>query len=172
MGNNVSGTVDLERTYSSAVAYLEAQRDTKYELVWLDNGGSAGAHDAFIRRGAQFEAHPRNERNEGLFRAVNDVWFRDRGCRAPYVLSLEDDRLPRPDLLPRRKAFSRADASLAARVAHLAAERHGIAPHRRTPCATRFRHIARQRHIAFAIRGFRQLPQELARRFKGAMHIP
>ena len=74
--------------------------------------------EAFIRRGAQFERVLRNPTNQGLFRAVNDVrphpsppdtprlvlarhtcllqvWFRGRGCSAPYVLNLEDDRVAR-----------------------------------------------------------------------------
>ena len=99
-GTGVAGTADLQHTYSSAVLYLDAQA-LPYELVWLDNGGAKDEHDSFIARGAQFEAHPRNPSNEGLFRAVNDVWFRDRGCRSgvPYVMSLEDDRITRPDLL-------------------------------------------------------------------------
>ena len=70
----------------------------RYELVWIDNGGSQEDHEHFLLRGAQFEVHHRNPTNEGLFRAVNDAWFRGRGCRAPYVLSLEDDRVARPDL--------------------------------------------------------------------------
>ena len=107
IGTNVEGTSDLQHTYAHAVTYLEAQRsgtdgnDTgrlPYELVWVDNGGDARAHTEFIARGAQFEVVRRNPSNEGLFRAVNDVWFRGHGCRAPYVLSLEDDRVPRPDL--------------------------------------------------------------------------
>ena len=97
--NNVSNTADLQHTYSAAVAYFEAERAIRYEFVWLDNGGSKKEHSAFIKRGAQFEKHLRNPSNEGVFRAVNDVWFRGRGCRAPYVLSLEDDRVPRPDIL-------------------------------------------------------------------------
>ena len=90
----------------------------RYELVWLDNGREEGVQEAFIRRGAQFERVLRNPTNQGLFRAVNDVrshpstpdtprlvlarhtfalqvWFRGRGCRAPYVLNLEDDRVAR-----------------------------------------------------------------------------
>ena len=87
----VAGTADLEHTYAAAVGYLEAQRSAdaigerlRYELVWVDNGGSAEAHAALIGgRGAQFEIAQHNPTNEGLFRAVNDVWFRGRGCRAP-----------------------------------------------------------------------------------------
>ena len=50
-GTNVSGTADLEHAYPAAVTYLEwqrvwasaaeaAHRPLRYELVWLDNGGS------------------------------------------------------------------------------------------------------------------------------------
>ena len=108
LGNDVDGTVDLQYTYASAISYLEEQRAASleekgsrlpYELVWVDNGGDANAHAAFLARRAQFEVARRNPTNEGLFRAVNDVWFRGHGCRARYVLSLEDDRVPRPDLL-------------------------------------------------------------------------
>ena len=106
VSNNVSGTTDLSHTYSAAVTYLEAQAavgsDLRYELVWVDNGGDAEDHAEFLARGAQFEVAHRNAANEGLFRAVNDVWFRGRGCRARYVLSLEDDRMPRPDLMASR----------------------------------------------------------------------
>ena len=111
VGTGVDGTTDLEHTYTAAVSYLDASlaasastgtpaadRRLRYELVWVDNGGSADEHGRFIARGAQFEVAQRNPTNEGLFRAVNDAWFRGRGCRAPYVLSLEDDRVPRPDL--------------------------------------------------------------------------
>ena len=104
VGTNVSGTSDLQHTYAAAVHYLEAQQRgsqatlMRYELVWIDNGGSQEDHEHFLLRGAQFEVHHRNPTNEGLFRAVNDAWFRGRGCRAPYVLSLEDDRVARPDL--------------------------------------------------------------------------
>ncbi len=115
------GTVDLQHTYISAVRYLEAQRTLpplpspanaadstappesstsdsplRYELVWTDNGGGLASHNAFLRRGAQFERVVHNPTNEGLFRAVNAAWFQGRGCRAPYVLSLEDDRVARP----------------------------------------------------------------------------
>ena len=108
LGNDVDGTADLQYTYASAISYLEEQRAAfleekgsrlPYELVWVDNGGDSNAHAAFLARGAQFEVARRNPTNEGLFRAVNDVWFRGHGCRARYVLSLEDDRVPRPDLL-------------------------------------------------------------------------
>ena len=85
-GTNVAGTVDLEQSYPEAVRYLELQRHAgeplRYELVWLDNGGDAAARDDFVRRGAQMERVLANPTNEGLFRAVNDVWFRGRGCRA------------------------------------------------------------------------------------------
>ena len=102
------GIDDLQHTYAAAVPYLDAQRGLdstaaassllRYELVWIDNGGPQTEHARFVERGAQFEISHRNSRNEGIFRAVNDAWFRGRGCRAPYVLSLEDDRVPRPDL--------------------------------------------------------------------------
>ena len=106
IGTNVAGTIDLERTYPAAVVFLEAQRSLdgtdvalRYELVWLDNGGDSSVPAEFEARGAQFDQILRNPTNEGLFRAVNDVWFRGRGCRAPYVISLEDDRVPRPDVI-------------------------------------------------------------------------
>ena len=110
MGTGVDGVVDLQHTYVAAVAYLDAQRaghsdeapGLMYELVWVDNGGDREAHAAFLARGAQFEVARRNPSNEGLFRAVNDVWFRGLGCRAPYVLSLEDDWVVRPDLVSSR----------------------------------------------------------------------
>lgn len=111
VGTNVSGTVDLQHTYAAAVNYLEGQPGLpadgsdvrlRYELVWIDNGGDAQEHDLFLGRGAQFETVHRNPTNVGLFRAVNDAWFRGRGCVAPYVLSLEDDRVPRPDLASSR----------------------------------------------------------------------
>lgn len=105
VGTNVTGTVDLERTYPAAVAFFEAQRSLsgddvalRYELVWLDNGGDESVTASFVSRGAQFDQVLRNPTNDGLFRAVNDVWFRGRGCRAPYVISLEDDRVPRQDV--------------------------------------------------------------------------
>jgi hypothetical protein len=99
-GASHAGTTDLQHTYPAAVRYLDAQPASPhgrlaYELVWVDNGGSAEDHAAFLRHGAQFEVARHTPTNEGLFRAVNDVWFRGRGCRAPYVLSLEDDRVPR-----------------------------------------------------------------------------
>ena len=110
IGTNVSGTEDLQHTYAFAVQYFEKQRalseaaaaqisPLRYEFVWVDNGGSEDEHARFLGRGAQFEVARRNPTNEGLFRAVNDAWFRGLGCRAPYVLSLEDDRVPRPDHL-------------------------------------------------------------------------
>ena len=108
VGTGVSGTSDLETIYPAAVRYLEAQRvptagrserPLRYELAWLDNGGSEAARQAFLQQGAQIEHPLRNPTNEGLFRAVNDVWFRGRGCRAPYVLNLEDDREPHPHIL-------------------------------------------------------------------------
>ena len=74
-----SGTRDLQQTYAAAVRYLEAQeertaggaepaaaattRRLPYELIWVDNGGSAEAHTAFLDRGAQFEVVRRNPTN-------------------------------------------------------------------------------------------------------------
>ena len=95
-GTGVAGSADLEEAYPSAVRYLDAQDGLRYELVWLDNGSEQRVLDDFVSRGAQLDRLLRNPTNEGLFRAVNDVWFRGRGCRAPYVLSLEDDRVARP----------------------------------------------------------------------------
>ena len=95
-GTGVAGSADLEETYPSAVRYLDSQDGLRYELVWLDNGSEQRVLDDFVSRGAQLDRLLRNPTNEGLFRAVNDVWFRGRGCRAPYVLSLEDDRVARP----------------------------------------------------------------------------
>ena len=93
-GTGVAGTVDLEHAYPAAVRYLDAQRHLppssaalaagsselgsalRYELAWLDNGSDRTIVDAFLRRGAQFDHQLSNPSNEGLFRAVNDVWFR------------------------------------------------------------------------------------------------
>ena len=130
VGTNVSGTVDLVHTYAAAVTYLEAQRsapggELRYELVWLDNGGSAREHEAFLRRGAQFEVARRNPTNQGLFRAVNDAWFRGAGCSAPYVLSLEDDRVARRGLERSGVAHLRLSIELLRRDPHLS-----HAPHR------------------------------------------
>eukprot|EP00965_Chrysotila_dentata_P167491 5531049-Pleurochrysis_carterae.AAC.1 len=72
----------------------QEQRQVPYELAWLDNGGSVSVQRDFVSRGAQIEHLLSNPTNEGLFRAVNDVWFRGRACTAPYVLNLEDDRVP------------------------------------------------------------------------------
>ena len=112
LGTNVSGTVDLQHTYAAAVRYLEGQPGLdhamaassssmggeaalRYELVWIDNGGSETEHADFLARGAQFEAVHRNPSNEGLFRAVNDAWFRGRGCRAPCRLRASASALAR-----------------------------------------------------------------------------
>ena len=114
-GTDMPGTADLQHTYEPALLYLEAQQELppssaaassagaaplRYELVWVDNGGDAEEHEAFLRRGAQFERVVRRPTNVGLFRAANAAWFgtEGEGCRAPYVLSLEDDRVPRPGL--------------------------------------------------------------------------
>ena len=117
-GNGVAGVADLAHTYPAAVRFLDAQRHNgaplRYELVWLDNGGAPSVVDDFVARGAQLDRIVRNPTNEGVFRAANDVWFRGRGCRAPFVLSLEDDRLPRPEL--------RWDAYLSAAIAVMAAD--------------------------------------------------
>ena len=128
VGTNVSGTVDLVHTYAAAVTYLEAQRsapggELRYELVWLDNGGSAREHEAFLRRGAQFEVARRNPTNQGLFRAVNDAWFRGAGCSAPYVLSLEDDRVARRGLERSGVAHLRLSIELLRRDPHLSGVR-------------------------------------------------
>ena len=95
VGTGIAGVADLQTTYPAAVTYLEAQA-VRYELVWLDNGSERAVLDGFVRRGAQLDKLLHNPTNRGLFHAANDVWFRGRGCRAPYVLSLEDDRVPRP----------------------------------------------------------------------------
>ena len=94
-GTGIAGVADLQTTYPAAVTYLEAQA-VRYELVWLDNGSEREVLDGFVRRGAQLDKLLHNPTNQGLFHATNDAWFRGRGCRAPYVLSLEDDRVPRP----------------------------------------------------------------------------
>ena len=95
VGTGIVGVADLQTSYPAAVLYLEAQA-VRYELVWLDNGSERDVLDAFVQRGAQLDKLLHNPTNQGLFHAANDVWFRGRGCRAPYVLSLEDDRVPRP----------------------------------------------------------------------------
>ena len=95
VGTGIAGVADLQTTYPAAVTYLEAQA-VRYELVWLDNGSEREVLDGFVQRGAQLDKLLHNPTNQGLFHAANDVWFRGRGCRAPYVLSLEDDRVPRP----------------------------------------------------------------------------
>lgn len=137
-GTNVSGTDDLERTYPAVVGFLEGQRSLtneaalRYELVWLDNGSEAAVVEVFVSRGAQFDRLLQNPLNQGLFRAVNDVWFRGRGCRAPYVLSLEDDRLPRPDV----STWQRADG---ARATHLA-KAYGVLRHDPVVVGVRLKH--------------------------------
>ena len=95
VGTGIAGVADLQTTYPAAVLYLEAQA-VRYELVWLDNGSERDVLDDFVQRGAQLDKLLHNPTNQGLFHAANDAWFRGRGCRAPYVLSLEDDRVPRP----------------------------------------------------------------------------
>jgi hypothetical protein len=60
-GNGVAGTVDLRHTYPAAVTYLEAQasitrsnmQPLRYELIWVDNGGTAEEHSALLSHGAQ-----------------------------------------------------------------------------------------------------------------------
>ena len=92
-GTGVAGVSDLQQTYPASVLYLE-QQAVPYELVWLDNGSERSVLDGFVQRGAQLDKLLHNPTNQGLFHATNDAWFRGRGCRAPYVLSLEDDRVP------------------------------------------------------------------------------
>ena len=98
-----SATVSLEGlgpVYARAIAYLEGQRGgatrpLRYEVVWLDNGSSEDGRDGFRRRRPQLEATLLEPRNVGLYGAMNTAWFGEGGCRAPYILSLEDDWAPR-----------------------------------------------------------------------------
>ena len=110
-GHTGVGTSELVRTYPAAVHYLEAQlagseagstgaasASLPYELVWFDNGSSEKERRVLLSRGAQFETIIMEPENVGLFRASNRLWFRGEGCRARYVLNLEDDRMPRPGM--------------------------------------------------------------------------
>jgi hypothetical protein len=54
----------------------------------------------------------------------------------------------------------------------LAAQRDGVAAHRRAPGAAGFRDVAGEDHVAHAVGRFGQLAQEAARRLEGAVHVP
>ena len=55
---------------------------------------------------------------------------------------------------------------------HLAAQTDRIAADGCKIGARRFRHVTRQTKIAHTVWCFGELPEELAGRFKGSMHIP
>ena len=98
----------LDRVYVDAISYLDAQtvggRERKggnsaalrYEIVWVDNGSSDSERRRFRRKMPELERTVVFSRNVGLYGAMNVAWFGDGGCTAPYVLSLEDDWVPKP----------------------------------------------------------------------------
>lgn len=97
----------LDRVYSDAIDYLESQirgaagsapappRPLRYEVVWVDNGSSDAERAKFRRQRPELERTVLLSRNVGLYGAMNVAWFGEEGCSARYVLSLEDDWVPR-----------------------------------------------------------------------------
>jgi uncharacterized membrane protein YgcG len=92
----------LGQVYSDAIAYLDAQQGAgatgaalRYEIVWVDNGSSDAERSSFRRMHPELERTVLLSRNVGLYGAMNAAWFDTGGCTAPYVLSLEDDWVPR-----------------------------------------------------------------------------
>jgi hypothetical protein len=101
----------LAKVYSGAITYLEGQQSgggggarppppLRYEVVWADSGSSAGRRKRFRRLvKPQLEAEVLSPTNRGLYAAINAAWFDAGGCTARYILSLEDDWLPRAGVL-------------------------------------------------------------------------
>eukprot|EP01043_Picozoa_sp_COSAG02_P011958 COSAG02_NODE_451_length_22060_cov_6.853513_1_plen_210_part_00 len=99
----------LERVYVDAIAYLDAQMvgadngkqpgvtsaALRYEVVWVDNGSSDSERKGFRGKMPELERTVLFSRNVGLYGAMNAAWFGEGGCTAPYVLSLEDDWVPK-----------------------------------------------------------------------------
>ena len=79
----------LERTLRSTIEHLEADEPLlRYELVWVDNGSDPAAVARFLPR-FQIEKRLLLGVNYGVAYGFNSL-FHDL-CRAPYVLSLEED---------------------------------------------------------------------------------
>jgi hypothetical protein len=99
----------LDRVYSDAIDFFDSQqRPTasnspasalpqllRYEVVWVDNGSSDVERAKFQTKRPELERTVLLSRNVGLYGAMNAAWFDKSGCSAPYVLSLEDDWVPR-----------------------------------------------------------------------------
>ncbi len=99
----------LDRVYADAISYLDSQivvgsdgkqagispAALRYEVVWVDNGSSNRERNGFRGKMPQLERTVLFSRNVGLYGAMNAAWFGDGGCTAPYVLSLEDDWVPK-----------------------------------------------------------------------------
>lgn len=79
----------LERTMAAAMRHFDEDEPSwlTYEIAWFDNG-SGEAAAAFAAR-AQVERARLSEHNLGLPAAIN--WLYRTGCRAPYLLTLEED---------------------------------------------------------------------------------
>jgi hypothetical protein len=108
----------LDRVYVDAISYLDAQMvragdgkqpgvtsaALRYEVVWVDNGSSDSERKGFRGKMPELERTVLFSRNVGLYGAMNAAWFGHGGCTAPYVLSLEDDWVPKQ---PPRGRWSR-----------------------------------------------------------------
>lgn len=80
----------LRETYRTWIVHLETNEpQLRYEVVWVDSGHDPEHKPNDLLEGIQAEKQMFNRMNYGMDFAFNEGMF--GGCRAPYVIQLEED---------------------------------------------------------------------------------